>query len=96
MDNNITVIDLEERLKKLTGHDFIECESIERAQGNMTPIISFSASFQLRIAAIALGTNPGDLQDLPIRSLNKILMSVNSFLLRNLEEEPIPLLNSGE
>ena len=87
---------LNEGLEKLSGADLIECDNIERSQGNMTPIISFSSSYQLRIAAIALNTTPADLEVLPARQLNRILLTVNRFLLGNLDDEQIQLMKSEE
>lgn len=91
-----TMQKLNEGLEKLSGADLIECDNIERSQGNMTPIISFSSSYQLRIAAIALNTTPADLEVLPARQLNRILLTVNRFLLGNLDDEQIQLMKSEE
>ena len=88
--------ELEEGLKALKGTDFLECEAIERSRDNLTPIISMSAGFQIRIAAMALKTNPAELEELPLRQLNKILMIVNRFLLANLGDEEIRLKKLDE
>lgn len=87
---------LEEGLNKLTGADLIDCDAIERARGNITPIIATSMNYQIRIAAIALKTQPQDLEILPARQLHRILLKVNNFLLANLDAEEIRLPKSEE
>ena len=87
---------LEEGLNKLTGADLIDCDNIERSRGNITPIISMSMNYQLRIAAIALKTQPQDLEILPARQLQRILLKVNNFLLGDLDAEEITLKKSEE
>lgn len=87
---------LAEGLEKLTGVELIECDQLERQRGNVTPVISTSGAYQLRIAAIALNTDPHELQRLPARKLQRILIEVNHFLLANLDEEEIVLPKSEE
>lgn len=87
---------LEEGLNKLTGADIIECDRIERSRGNLTPVISASAAYQLRIASIALATYPEDLEKLPARQFQRILLEVNNFLLANLDAEEIALPKSED
>ncbi len=85
---------LEERLGMLKGHDFELAEFAERNKGNTMPIITFSSSFQARLAAIALECTPDDLKDLPIKEYTGIINRTANFLLGSSESEKIPSANS--
>ena len=78
---------LEKALSALKGTDYIECETLERRNGNISPMIMFSSGFQCRLAAMALGTNPGDVEDLPLSKFNAIITATNNFLLKSLGDE---------
>lgn len=82
---------LKEGLKKLTGADYESAEKAERALGNITPLINFSTPFQIRLAAMALGTNPPELKTLPINEYSLLATTVSNFLLTGseaTEEQP--------
>ena len=76
-------------LNALTGVDFKEAENLERRRGNMIPVINFSTSFQVRLAAMALKTTPQELERLPMKQLNRIILEVSNFLLSDSEEEVV-------
>ena len=92
---DIDTSELESKLESLSGRDFNECEAIERRRGNYTPMISFSAEFQARIAAMALGTNIGELEELPIAKYHSIITRTANFLASTLAEEMLAV-KSGE
>ena len=72
--------ELENKLDTLTGIDFEEVESIERQLGNSTPLITFSSSFQARLAAQALGVTPQDIKALKLPEYNDVISRVSNFL----------------
>lgn len=79
----IEMIDIEKLsagLQKLRGLDFEEAESAERAAGNNYPEITFSKSFQARLAAKALDMNPHDLKELPLKDYDAATRKVFNFL----------------
>ena len=76
----IDTTNLEEKLSQLTGHDFAMAESAERNKGNMTPLMTFSSSFQTRLAAMALEVTPDDLKDLPLNEYAEITNRTANFL----------------
>ena len=78
---------LEEGLAKLRGLDFEQCEAAERAAGNTFPEISFQKSFQARLAAKALGVNPHDIKELPLREYNSVCQRVFNFLFTSSDGE---------
>lgn len=90
----IDTSDLEDKLATLTGRDFEQCEKAERATGNLTPDVSFTKSFQARLAAIALKVNPHDIKGLPINQFVSITTRTSNFLLDTLAQE-IQLRNSA-
>ena len=71
---------LETGLTKLRGLDFEACEAAERAAGNTFPELSFQKSFQARLAAKALGVNPHDLLELPMKTFNQVCIRTFGFL----------------
>ena len=71
---------LETGLTKLRGLDFEACEAAERAAGNTFPELSFQKSFQARLAAKALGVNPHDIKELPLKEYNAVTQRVFNFL----------------
>ena len=77
------MIDLEKLnagLQNLRGLDFEEAEAAERAAGNNFPMISFSASFQARLAAKALEINVHDLKSMPLKDYDAATRVVFGFL----------------
>ena len=77
---SIDIEKLNAGLQKLTGLDFEEVESAERAAGNNFPLISFSSSFQARLAAKALEINVHDLKEMPLRDYDAACRQVFNFL----------------
>ena len=67
-------------LEKLRGLDLEECEAAERAAGNNFPELSFSKSFQARLAAKALEMNVFDLKELPLKDYDAACRVVFNFL----------------
>ena len=76
---------LQSGLNKLTGLDFEQCEAAERAAGNTFPEITFSKSFQARLAARALNINPHDIKNLPVRDYQRVCSTCFGFLFGSLE-----------
>lgn len=85
---------LEEKLNTLGGHDFERAEREERMTGNVTPDLTFSKGFQARLAAYALGLNPHDIKDLPLKEYVKVTQRVSNFLFTGSETEETPQSNS--
>lgn len=77
---SIDIEKLNAGLQKLTGLDFEEAESAERAAGNNFPLISFSSSFQARLAAKALEINVHDLKEMPLRDYDAATRATFNFL----------------
>lgn len=71
---------LEEKLLELTGVDFEAAETQERAAGNNFPDVSFTKSFQARLAARALGINVYDLKAASLRDYSRACQMVFNFL----------------
>lgn len=81
---------LKENLNKLKGVDFEAVEREERSAGNISINASMTPSFQSRLAARALGVNPHDLKDLPLKQYNRINLEVFNFLFGTLDETENP------
>lgn len=71
---------LQAGLETLRGLDFEEAEMAERAAGNNFPEITFTKSFQARLAAKALNINPYDLKEMPLKDYNAACRAVFNFL----------------
>ena len=82
----INVEKLEEGLSNLRGYDMIALEKEERLAGNTALELSTSKGFQARVAAKALGVNPHDLLELPLRTFNQVCVRTFAFL--NAPDEP--------
>lgn len=76
----IDTTNLIEKLNALTGLDFELAETQERAAGNNASEISFSKSFQARLAAQALNVPVADIKELPIRQYIDVCARVVLFL----------------
>lgn len=76
----VDISDLKSKLGNLTGMDFERAEMDERTAGNTAFDMTFSKSFQIRLAAMALGVNPYDIKELPLPQYTKIGMEVFNFL----------------
>lgn len=83
---NIDFEQLEKGLNGLIGYDMIALEKEERLAGNTALELSTSKGFQARVAAKALGVNPHDLLELPLRTFNQVCIRCFSFL--NAPDEP--------
>lgn len=71
---------LEEKLGELRGLDFERAEMEERAAGNNFPDVTFSKSFQARLAALALGVPAPDIKELPLNQYSRVCSTVFNFL----------------
>ena len=85
---------LETKLDALTGRDYEECENEERKSGNNAVDVTLTKSFQARLAARAMGINPHEVKDLPLKQYSKVIMTVMRFLFADLETEETPLNGS--
>ena len=86
----INTENLEEKLNTLRGIDFEAAETQERGAGNPAVEITFSKSFQTRIAALALGVNVHDLKALPLKKYLAITNQVSRFLFSTSAETDQP------
>lgn len=71
---------LNEGLNNLRGLDFEMCETQERAAGNTFADLSFTKSFQARLAAIALNVPAADIKELPLREYSRVCQAVFNFI----------------
>lgn len=78
---------LEAGLQALTGYDLEKIENQERASGNSYPSLEFTKSFQIRVAAKALGVQVQDLKELSLKDYHKICNKVFGFLYSSDEKE---------
>lgn len=85
---------LEEKLNSLTAADFESAEKAERNAGNNYADVAFTKSFQLRLAAIALGINYNELRTLPITKAYNVTSRVFAFLVLGSTSEEAPSNNS--
>lgn len=83
----IDIQELEQKLQGLKGLDFEECEKEEKSAGNMSVDISFSKSFQARLAARALGVNVWEIKELPLKKYSEVVMAVMNFLFAPSDKE---------
>lgn len=83
----VDISNLTEKLKSLTGLDFEEAEKIERSTGNTAVDMTFSKSFQIRLAAMALGVDVWELKELPLPQYSRIGMEVFTFLFSSAVDE---------
>ena len=86
----VDIKNLAGKLDELTGNDFEAVEREERSAGNNAIDVSLSKSFQARLAARALGVNPHEIKDLPLKKYSKVIVTVVSFLFNDTETEEIP------
>lgn len=86
----VDVSNLTEKLEELKGYDFEAVEKEERTAGNIAVNISMTPSFQSRLAARALGVNPHDIKELPLKKYSKVMLEVFSFLFGGSEETEVP------
>lgn len=74
---------LDAGLKNLRGLDFEAAEAQERAGGNNYPDVTFSKSFQARLASLALKVPVADIKELPLKEFSQITNAVFNFLFSN-------------
>ncbi len=86
-ERKIDLSKLEDGLKVLRGKDYEAAERMARMQGDATPVIQYSSTFQAALAAIALGVTTTEIKDLPIKEFTKVIGQVNYFLLGDSVEE---------
>ena len=92
----IDISNLTEKLGELTGLDFEEVEKEERRSGNVSVDVSFTKSFQARLAARALGVNPHDIKELPLNKYARVTTETMAFLFGDSEKEETPSKQSEE
>ena len=76
----IDIEELKTKLDNLKGVDFEAAEREERLAGNSSVDVTMSKSFQARLAARALGVNPHEIKELPLKQYSKVVLEVMSFL----------------
>ena len=76
----IDLAKLNEGLNNLRGLDFELAEAQERAAGNNFPEVSFSKSFQARLAALALNVPVADIKELPVRQFMEVCGATFNFI----------------
>lgn len=86
----VDISELTKKLDDLNGLDFEECEHDERTAGNTSVDVTFSKSFQARLAARALGVNPHDIKELPLKQYSRVTTQVMTFLFSDLGKEETP------
>ena len=86
----IDTSNLAEKLSALNGLTFEECEKEERMAGNTSVDVTFSKSFQARLAARALGVNVYDIKELPLKQYSKVVNETMTFLFSSSEESGQP------
>ena len=79
-ERKIDLSKLEAGLESLTGRDYESAERMARMQGDATPMIQYSSSFQAALAATALGVTNVEIKDLPIKEYTKVISQVTNFL----------------
>ena len=95
LKNEENTKELREALSKLTGNDFERAERAELTAGNNAPLLSWTKSFQARIAAKALGVPAPEIRNLPIKEYNAITHEVFNFLYGTSEESVLEKLIEG-
>ena len=83
----VDISNLAEKLNELTGLNFEECEKEERNVGNNAVDVTFSKSFQARLAAKALDVNVWEIKELSLKQYAKVTTTVMTFLFGSADEE---------
>ena len=89
----IDIDKLNEGLNNLRGYEFELAETQERAIGNNYVDLSFTKSFQARLAAMALKVPVDEIKALPLRDYSKTCSTVFTFLF-NTSDNATPSANS--
>lgn len=71
---------LEEDLEKLRGLDYEACAARVRKKGNSNILLKADESFQVELAATALGVPAADIRELPLKEYSYVLQTVFNFL----------------
>ena len=79
--------ELRKKLDNLKGVDFEAVEKEERTAGNTSVDVTMSKSFQARLAARAMGMNPHEIKELPLKQYSKVVLEVMSFLFASSDTE---------
>ncbi len=85
----IDITNLNQKLLELTGNDFEAAEMQERAAGNNFPDVTFTKSFQARLAARALGVNVFDLKAASLKNYTQACQIVFNFLFQPSDGETL-------
>lgn len=81
---------LEEKLNGLTGLDYEAAKRRFRiTQPNFIGVEQLQSGFQIEIAALALGVNVHELQNLPLKQYSKLCNLVSNFLFSDSETEEV-------
>lgn len=76
----VDISELEEGLANLRGLDLEQAEMQERREKNGYPDVTYSKSFQARLAAMALGVPVADIKELPLKEYSEVTNKVFVFL----------------
>lgn len=74
----VTIVTLD--FSKLTGRDLIKAEAEVRADGEVTPMLTFSLKYQAALAARMIGITYDDIMEMNADDFSKITNSVLNFL----------------
>lgn len=75
---DVTSITLD--FSKITGRDLIKAEAEVRADGELTPMLTFSLKYQAALAARMIGITYDDMMELNATDFSKITNRVLNFL----------------
>lgn len=79
---------LPEKLEDLRGLDYEAAAARVRKKGNTNILLKADESFQVELAAIALGKTPADIRELPLKYYSAVIGIVFNFLFNtDLSEE---------
>lgn len=74
----VTIVTLD--FSKLTGRDLIKAEAEVRADGEVTPMLTFSLKYQAALAARMIGITYDDIMEMNADDFSKITNRVLNFL----------------
>ena len=74
----VTIVTLD--FSKLTGRDLIKAEAEVRADGEVTPLLTFSLKYQAALAARMIGITYDDIMEMNADDFSKIANRVLNFL----------------
>ena len=85
----IDIKNLEPNLEKLTGLDYEACLKRSKTLGDTSAIPQLSTTFQLELAAKALGVNSNELKTLPLKKFAQVISTVQLFLTNFSDEDEV-------